>query len=186
MKIQPYKSTKPKKASNFAPAILKGYNRIYVGNLSWEITEDELRKLFSGCSISAIRFGKDKETGEFRGYAHVDFVESLSLNMALNLDQNIVCGRPVRIRCAVPNKATESNSKAMPLPKEADTNSKSVPLPKEADTEAPEPKEADNLGTAAVSGKIRRRTCYECGGKGHLSTSCPNKQPVDLTKSSAT
>ncbi|KAE9445701.1 hypothetical protein C3L33_22400, partial [Rhododendron williamsianum] len=62
LKIQPYKSTKPKKASNFTPAIMKGYNRIYVGNLSWEITEDELRKLFLGCNISAIRFGKDKET----------------------------------------------------------------------------------------------------------------------------
>lgn len=165
---------------------MKGYNRIYVGNLSWEITEDELRKLFSGCNISAIRFGKDKETGEFRGYAHVDFVDSLSLNMALNLDQNIVCGRPVGIRCAVPKKATESKSKSMPLSKEADTNSKSMPPPKEADTEEPEPKEAENPGMATVSGKIRRRTCYECGEKGHLSTSCPKKQPADLTNSSAT
>ncbi|KAF7147380.1 hypothetical protein RHSIM_Rhsim03G0127000 [Rhododendron simsii] len=186
LKIQPYKSTKPKKASNFAPAIMKGYNRIYVGNLSWEITEDELRKLFLGCNISAIRFGKDKETGEFRGYAHVDFVDSLSLNMALNLDQNIVCGRPVGIRCAVPKKATESKSRSMPLSKEADTNSKSMPPPKEADTEEPEPKEAENPGMATVSGKIRRRTCYECGEKGHLSTSCPKKQPADLTNSSAT
>ncbi|GFZ14880.1 phragmoplastin interacting protein 1 [Actinidia rufa] len=167
LKIQPFKSTRAKNASNFAPAIVEGYNRIYVGNLSWDITEDELRKLFSGCSISAIRFGEDKETGEFRGYAHVDFTDSLSLNMALKLDQNVLCGRPVRIRCAVPKrKATESNTNSLPE----------------------ETKEAENGGGASttVSGKIRRRTCYECGEKGHLSSDCPKKQAADLTISSVT
>ncbi|KAL6980479.1 hypothetical protein U1Q18_022117 [Sarracenia purpurea var. burkii] len=164
LKIQPYKSIRAKKVSNFAPAIVEGYNRIYTGNLSWDVTEDELRKLFSGCNISGIRFGEDKETGEFRGYAHVDFADSLSLNMALKLDQEIVCGRPVRIRCAVPKKAAESNSKSVPT----------TAVMKE-----------DNAGVAAssvtVSGKIRRRTCYECGEKGHLSSACPKKLGADPT-----
>ncbi|XP_057487473.1 phragmoplastin interacting protein 1-like [Actinidia eriantha] len=167
LKIQPFKSTRAKNASNFAPAIVEGYNRIYVGNLSWDITEDEMRKLFSGCSISTIRFGEDKETGEFRGYAHIDFTDSLSLNMALKLDQKILSGRPVRIRCAVPKrKATESNTNSLPE----------------------ETKEAENGGGASttVSGKIRRRTCYECGEKGHLSSDCPKTQAADLTISSVT
>ncbi|GMP22906.1 hypothetical protein CsSME_00000709 [Camellia sinensis var. sinensis] len=161
LKIQPYKSTRPKTvSSDFAPAIMEGYNRIYVGNLSWDITEDELRKLFSDCSISTIRFGEDKETKEFRGYAHVDFTDSVSVNMALKLDQKIVCGRPVRIRSVVPKKVvTESDSKSLLISKEA-----------------------DNGDASAVSGKIRRRTCYECGEKGHLSSLCPNKQADDLKK----
>ncbi|XP_059628182.1 phragmoplastin interacting protein 1 [Cornus florida] len=166
LKIQPYESTRIKstrvsKVSDFAPAIVEGYNRIYIGNLSWDITEDELRKFFSGCSISSIKFGEDKETGEFRGYAHVDFADSLSLNMALKLDQKIVFGRPVRISCAVPRKVPESNSKSAPTSNVADSG--------EAST---------------LTGKIRRRTCYECGEKGHLSSSCPKKQTTDLTYSS--
>ncbi|KAJ4719826.1 31 kDa ribonucleoprotein, chloroplastic [Melia azedarach] len=116
LKIQSYKTTKANnKTSDFAPKIVEGYNRIYVGNLSWDIREDDLKKLFSDCKISSIRFGTDKETGEFRGYAHVDFSNSLSLTMALKLDQEIVCGRPVKISCAVPHKQgiqTKSTSSA--------------------------------------------------------------------------
>ncbi|KAL2602777.1 hypothetical protein AAZV13_10G247000 [Glycine max] len=67
LKIQPYKATRANKASDFAPEILEGYNRIYVGNLSWDITEEELRKFFNNSEITSLRFGMDKETGEFRG-----------------------------------------------------------------------------------------------------------------------
>ncbi|XP_052205953.1 phragmoplastin interacting protein 1 [Diospyros lotus] len=164
LKILPYKSTRTKNVSDFAPAYVEGFNRVYVGNLSWDITEDELRKLFSGCSISSLRFGEDKETQEFRGYAHVDFTDSLSLHEALKLDQSIVYGRPVRIRCAVSRKATESNSKSVPSNQQADSGGTSSSIP----------------------GKIRRRTCYECGEKGHLSSSCPKKQAADATNSGAT
>ncbi|MCH99707.1 protein gar2-like, partial [Trifolium medium] len=101
LKIQPYKATQ---ATRFTPEIKEGYNRIYVGSLSWEITEEELRKFFSNCNIKSIRFGTDKETGDFRGYAHVDFSDSKSLKTALALDQSVLFGRPVRISCAVPLK----------------------------------------------------------------------------------
>ncbi|KAF5959460.1 hypothetical protein HYC85_000669 [Camellia sinensis] len=187
LKIQPYKSTRPKTvSSDFAPAIMEGYNRIYVGNLSWDITEDELRKLFSDCSISTIRFGEDKETKEFRGYAHVDFTDSVSVNMALKLDQKIVCGRPVRIRCAVPKKVVREPLEAA-VPKKVVKESLEAVVPKKVVTESDSKsllisKEADNGDASAVSGKIRRRTCYECGEKGHLSSLCPNKQADDLKK----
>ncbi|GAU12171.1 hypothetical protein TSUD_01370 [Trifolium subterraneum] len=101
LKIQPYKAAQ---ATRFTPELKEGYNRIYVGSLSWEITEEELRKFFSNCNIKSIRFGTDKETGEFRGYAHVDFSDSKSLKTALALDQSVLFGRPVRISCAVPLK----------------------------------------------------------------------------------
>lgn len=158
LKIQPYKSARVSKTSNFSPKFVEGYNRIYVGNLSWDIAEDDLKEFFSGCNITSIHFGEDKETGEFRGYAHVDFSDSLSLKTALKLDQKIVCGRPIRISCAVPKKGSENKTKPLP-----DNN------------------QAVDDGAAAVSGKIRRRTCYECGERGHLSSSCPKKQAVDQT-----
>ncbi|KAK9283575.1 hypothetical protein L1049_011823 [Liquidambar formosana] len=162
LKIQPYKTTRANKASPFVPEIVEGYNRIYVGNLSWDITEDDLRKFFSDCSISSIRFGMDKETGEFRGYAHVDFSDNLSLTMALKLDQEIACGRPVKISCAVPMKGAKT------------------------DSSLPTSENADGAGMSSGSGKKKkRRTCYECGQPGHLSSACPRKQAVDPTNSSA-
>ncbi|XP_077217232.1 phragmoplastin interacting protein 1 [Tasmannia lanceolata] len=151
LKIQPYKTNRTQKSSDFAPEIVEGYNRIYVGNLSWDITEDDLRKLFSDCTISSIRFGNDKATGEFRGFAHVDFSDELSLSMALTLDQRVVCERPVRIRCAVPKKGTETR-----------LNSEST--------------SKNQNDTSSGNGKKKRRTCYECGVPGHLSSSCPQKR----------
>ncbi|GAB4854851.1 hypothetical protein Ancab_023436 [Ancistrocladus abbreviatus] len=160
LKIQPYKSTRLTKTSDFSPPVIEGYNRIYVGNLSWDITEDDLRKLFSNFSISCIRFGEEKETGEFRGYAHVDFSDSASLTGALKLDQRMVCGRPVRIRCAVPKTGAETHSGSAPPATEAGGNGMS-------------------------SGKLKRRTCYECGERGHISSACPQKQAADKAKPSS-
>ncbi|WOL16277.1 28 kDa ribonucleoprotein, chloroplastic [Canna indica] len=150
LKIQPYKSNRTQK-QDFAPEVVEGYNRIYVGNLSWDITEDDLRKFFSVCKVSSIRFGTDKTTGEFKGYAHVDFTDSGSLNAALKLDQQLVCGRPVRIRCAVPKKEDNPKSSAKPIV------------------------EKDEDSNVARSSKKKRRTCYTCGVPGHLSSSCPKK-----------
>ncbi|KAJ0892548.1 putative transcription factor interactor and regulator CCHC(Zn) family [Helianthus annuus] len=208
LKIQPYKATREKKVSDFAPAMLKGYNRIYVGNLSWDMTEDELKKFFSDCAISSVRLGKDKETGEFKGFAHVDFADSLSLTMALKLDQKPLFGRPVRVRCAVPPKSTNPGSKVDPTISKNEGNvnddvartakrqtcydcgekghlSSSCPNKKAADVAHTsnitndvvfDDVEADNVG----DGKLKRRTCYECGEKGHLSSSCPNKKAADV------
>ncbi|KAG5599815.1 hypothetical protein H5410_031185 [Solanum commersonii] len=161
LKIQSYKSAKANKVSNFSPNMVEGYNRVYVGNLSWNVTEDDLKNVFSDCSISSIRFGEDKETGEFRGYAHVDFSDSVSVNMALKLDQKIVCGRPVRISCAVAKEGAVKKGGA--------TDSR--PMLKDQNV--------DSVATSTVSAKIRRRTCYECGERGHLSSSCPKKQETD-------
>lgn len=140
---------------------MDGYNRVYVGNLPWDITEDDVRKLFSDCKISSIRFGMDKETGEFRGYSHIDFSDSVSLGMALKLDQEVVRGRHVMIRCAVPKKEAKTHREPVLGP---------GPLP--AAIEA-----GNNAVTVSTSsGKVRRRTCYECGEKGHISSDCPKKQ----------
>ncbi|XP_050385945.1 phragmoplastin interacting protein 1 [Argentina anserina] len=180
LKILPYKSTRVNKVvnkvSDFAPKIVEGYNRIYVGNLSWDITEDELRKLFSDCKISSINFGMDKETGEFRGYAHVEFSDSLSLTMALKLDQKVVLGRPVKISCAVPLRKSGIHPKSVST--STGTLSEAVATTASAG--------ADNDGLSAISGKLKRRTCYECGEKGHVSSLCPLKRQVNTVNATDT
>nr|GMD57396.1 protein gar2 [Ipomoea batatas] len=208
LKIKPHNSSRVNKGvnkvSNFSPAVVEGYNRIYAGNLSWEITEDDLRKLFSDCHITAIRFGEDKETGEFKCYAHVDFADGHSLNTALKLDQTIVCGRPVRISCAVAKKgavtksrSTQSDtqaknvidgSKATPQSTRVDTpQSTRVDTPQNTRVDTPQSNQVETLQSNqaeaaamnALNAKIRRRTCYECGERGHLSSSCPKKQAAE-------
>ncbi|CAI0443058.1 unnamed protein product [Linum tenue] len=198
LKVRPYKATtRQTKVPDFVPQIVKGYNRIYVGNLPWDITEENLRKFFSDCTISSIRFGMDKETGEFRGYGHVDFSDDVSMMMALKMDQQILCGRPVKISCAVPRKAGEARPKDGPRPSRNDevSNPEVIPTPPVAETTAASIEasyyeipttsivevvrnEASSEAPAPVSGKIKRRTCYECGQKGHISTACPNKPDV--------
>ncbi|KAK4490594.1 hypothetical protein RD792_001279 [Penstemon davidsonii] len=193
LKIQPFKSAKVNKLPNFMPTVLEGYNRIYVGNLSWDLTEDDLRKLFSECNITSIRFGEDKETGEFKGYGHVDFADGVSLNKALKLDQTIVCGRPVKISCAVPKSGTVAMLKSMP--KDSQVSSVKVSAVSEeqnnstqvesVEVTAVSDDQVNNSATNAVSSKIRRRTCYECGEKGHLSSACPKKLAADVTNTGA-
>ncbi|XP_073065413.1 phragmoplastin interacting protein 1 [Primulina eburnea] len=173
--VQPFKSSKPSKSSNFSPSVLEGYNRIYIGNLSWDITENDLRELFSDCSVTSIRFGEDKNTKEFKGYAHVDFADSFSLHIALKLDQEFVCGRPVRISCAVRRNGTAKNSTSMA--KDSKTDDGVVNIAIEGNNDISESK-TDSIEVSPVSSKIRRRTCYECGERGHLSSACPKKQAM--------
>ncbi|KAM0918075.1 hypothetical protein ACQ4PT_009080 [Festuca glaucescens] len=190
LKVQPYKANREKVKSNhekedFAPKMIEGYNRMYVGNLAWDITEDDLRKFFSDCKISSIRFGTDKETGDFKGFAHVDFSDSTSLAVAMRLDQNVIKGRPVRIRCAVPKKETQKSDD------NANSNSSknkirtcyecgtpghlSFACPNKKASEVESSEHKANVDSAEASSK-KRRTCYECGVPGHLSSACPNKK----------
>ncbi|KAF3790952.1 ribonucleoprotein [Nymphaea thermarum] len=118
LKIQPYRATRAEK-TDFTPERVEGYNRIYMGNLSWDVTEEDIRKLLSDCKIKAIRFGTNKDTDEFLGYAHVDFADDVSLGMALTLDQQMVCDRPVKIRCAAPKKGAEIKKDSGSVPSKA-------------------------------------------------------------------
>ncbi|KAK9741397.1 hypothetical protein RND81_03G102300 [Saponaria officinalis] len=191
LKIEPYKTTRPTKTSDFSPPVIEGYNRIYAGNLSWDITEDDLRKLFSDCKISAIRFGEDKNTGDFKGYAHIDFADDASLNKALKLDQKFVCGRPVKISRAVPKKGavvTNGASTSTTIKPQDNSGDNSVVTPENdigvnlaithennvVNEAVPPPPPENKSGVS--SGKLKRRTCYDCGERGHISSDCPKKQ----------
>lgn len=67
---------------------------VYVGNLFYEITDDQLQRIFSRFGeIVAVRLSKD-DRGLSRGFAHVEFKTLESATAAIeNLDQQVFEGR---------------------------------------------------------------------------------------------
>jgi len=73
--------------------------KLYVGNLSFTSTEDELRELFEQHGPTAsVRVITDRETGRSRGFGFVEFEEAANADKALEaLDGQEMGGRPLRV-----------------------------------------------------------------------------------------
>ena len=80
---------------------------IYVGNLPYSATEDELRDVFSQHGeVSAVNIVKDRETGRPRGFAFVEMPngsEAATAIKELNLSE--VGGRSITVDEARPKKS---------------------------------------------------------------------------------
>jgi RNA recognition motif-containing protein len=70
---------------------------IYVGNLSWTMTEEDLRSLFEQYgTVSSVKIVKDRETGRSRGFGFVDMPDDNEGQAALtNLYDSEVMGRKI-------------------------------------------------------------------------------------------
>lgn len=75
---------------------------VYVGNISYEMTNEDLRSAFSrsGSVISA-KIMIDRETGQPRGFGFVEFSSEDQVNQAID-DWNgrELCGRPLVVNAA--------------------------------------------------------------------------------------
>jgi RNA recognition motif-containing protein len=74
--------------------------RLYVGNLSYDTTEDRLFELFSqdGRKVDGVRIMTDKETGRSRGFAFVEMGSDSEANEAIEaLDGFDLDGRRLRV-----------------------------------------------------------------------------------------
>lgn len=59
-------------------------NKLYVGNLSYSTTEDELRNLFvQAGSVQSVALIKDRETGRSKGFAFVEMSTSEEAQKAI-------------------------------------------------------------------------------------------------------
>jgi len=77
---------------------------IYVGNLSYEATEDDLRQAFEAHGeVTSVAIIKDKMTGRSRGFGFVEMSDKNQANaaiQALNLQE--VRGRAITVNEAKP------------------------------------------------------------------------------------
>jgi nucleolin len=71
---------------------------VFVGNLSWQATEDDLRSTFESCgAVTGVRIAMDRETGKSKGFGHVEFEDSAATDEAVKLTGTTVAGRPIRV-----------------------------------------------------------------------------------------
>jgi RNA recognition motif-containing protein len=73
--------------------------RLFVGNLPYDATEDEIRSYFSTAgNVSNVFVPIDRETGKKRGFAFVEFAEAAAAQEAIRLFNNQPFkGRPLAV-----------------------------------------------------------------------------------------
>ncbi|CAF0880688.1 unnamed protein product [Rotaria sp. Silwood1] len=85
-------------------------NTVFIANLAYEITEDEIRQVLSSAGeIKDIRLVKHEWSGKSKGFGYVDFVTSDGYRQALKLDHTPINGRPMYVSAYDPNKAASND-----------------------------------------------------------------------------
>ena len=75
-------------------------SKLYVGNLSWDTTEETLRQAFSqdGRKVNNVSIITDRDTGRPRGFAFVEMGSKDDANNAiLALNETEIDGRNIRV-----------------------------------------------------------------------------------------
>jgi len=83
-------------------------NRLFVGNLSFNTSEDTLRDLFAPHRAESVRLMTDRETGRSRGFAFVDFADGASAGSAIQaMNGAVLDGRSLRVDTATERTSRE-------------------------------------------------------------------------------
>lgn len=78
---------------------------IYVGNLSWSSTEDEVRAAFQAYGeVTSVKLIEDRETGRPRGFGFVEMDDAGALEAIQNLDGKDLGGRNIKVNEAKPRE----------------------------------------------------------------------------------
>ncbi|MBD0345527.1 MAG: RNA-binding protein [Coleofasciculus sp. Co-bin14] len=86
---------------------------IYIGNLSYQATEEDLRTVFADYgTVKRVVLPTDRETGRMRGFAFVEMVDDAQEDSAISqLDGAEWMGRQLRVNKARPREDNRSNMK---------------------------------------------------------------------------
>lgn len=83
--------------------------KIYVGNLSFQATEDQVREMFSEFgTIESIAMINDRDTGRFRGFAFVEMEDSAANAAIKALNGKQVDDRELTVNEARPREERSS------------------------------------------------------------------------------
>jgi len=75
-------------------------NKLFIGNLSFSVTDAELTELFASANIpiADVRLMRDQETGRSRGFAFVELAPEADMEAAISqLNGKVLEGRPLTV-----------------------------------------------------------------------------------------
>jgi len=80
--------------------------KIYVGNLSYETTEDDLRTLFAQAgTVTSVALIKDRDTGQSKGFAFVEMSNQSEAEKAIaTYNGYTLANRPLKVNMARPKE----------------------------------------------------------------------------------
>ncbi|MEH2323832.1 MAG: RNA-binding protein [Nostoc sp.] len=86
---------------------------IYVGNLSYQVTEDDLKQAFAEYgTVSRVQLPTDRETGRPRGFAFVEMESDTQEQAAIDaLDGAEWMGRDLKVNKAKPREERSNSSR---------------------------------------------------------------------------
>ncbi|KAF9125643.1 hypothetical protein BGW39_007244 [Mortierella sp. 14UC] len=71
---------------------------VFVGNLPFNITKEQLEKHFESCGkITSVRVQTDKATGKGKGFAFMEFPEAEAMQKALYFNKTLIKERPINV-----------------------------------------------------------------------------------------
>lgn len=94
---------RPSRASfgNTPGVMPEGCDTVFVGNLQWDVQEEQMREVFSQAGdVSSVRFATNQ--GSFRGFGYVSFYNGESVVNAIELAGTELNGRAIRVDYAPP------------------------------------------------------------------------------------
>ena len=79
---------------------------IYVGNLAYSVTEDQLREAFAQFGeVSSAKVISDRETGQSKGFGFVEMPDDSAAQSAIDaLNETALNGRNIRVNQARPRE----------------------------------------------------------------------------------
>ncbi len=84
---------------------------IYVGNLSYQVTQDDLKQVFAEYgTVNRVQLPTDRETGRLRGFAFVEMASETEETAAIEaLDGAEWMGRDLKVNKAKPREERGSS-----------------------------------------------------------------------------
>lgn len=85
---------------------------IYVGNISRDASEDQIRKEFETYGeVTSVKLIKDKFTNTLKGFGFVEMPKKNEAEEAIkNLDGSMLSGRPITVNPAKPKVVSNANN----------------------------------------------------------------------------
>jgi RNA recognition motif-containing protein len=80
--------------------------KLYVGNMSYNTTEDQLRTMFSEAgTVNSVDIIKDRDTGRPKGFAFITMSSQVEAEKAISMfNDKSVDGRPLTVNIARPRE----------------------------------------------------------------------------------